>query len=166
MNIALIIIGFFPQLFDEKRSTNGRLRWSRKIKTIQELSDVLQRPYDCISELVDMYLNSYKEKEKLWVKLGLKGRMREKCDKEIFEAIIDFTASSNAVFCIETIVDWLIYSGVLVGDPYQYRINKPGLVSSDNWSFRLPISVEDLIKQPLNKDIKRRVKANNRLVKV
>lgn len=153
-----------PLLFDDKRSRHGRLRWLKKINTVDELQKIIGRPIDQIEEFVGLYLNSYEEKEKLWKLMGLKGKMREKCNKEIIAAIIEFTARSKAVFCVESIVDWLVYAGILKGDPYKYRINKPGTVTDANWSLRLPISLEELVTHPTNKEIKKILTNAERLV--
>lgn len=80
--------------------------------------------------------------------------MRECADTEIAFEAVKLTTGSASVFCIELITDLLYIGGLLEGDPYQYRINRPGTVNVNNWSLTMPISLEELIKDPLCGKIK------------
>ncbi|MDD2703638.1 MAG: hypothetical protein PHC33_06535, partial [Candidatus Omnitrophica bacterium] len=114
----------------------------------------LGRNKDEIKDFIDLYENSYLEKEKLWVRLGLKGTMREKADPEIVTAILRITENSAAVFCIELITDLLYVGGLIQGDSYDFRINFPGTTGSRNWSLVMPVSLEDIIRHPVTRKLK------------
>ena len=150
------------KLFDPHRSRHGRLRWHEDISSVDILLWNLGKKREEVGDFIEMYLNSYREKEKLWKHLGLSGHMREACDPEIVKAALNITLTSRAIFCIETILDWLNLGGIFKGDPYQYRINTPGTTSPINWSLRLPLPLEDLLKHQVCSDIKKLIKSSGR----
>ncbi len=142
------------RLFDFSLSRYGRLRWLKSVDSVDKLVNILGRKKEELKDFIDLYENSYLEKEKLWARLGLKGPMREKADPEIVTAILKITENSSAVFCIELITDLLYVGGLIQGDPYDFRINFPGTTGSGNWSLTMPISLEDLIRHPVTKKLK------------
>ena len=151
------------KLFDAGFSRYGRLRWKNNIGSADELAGIMEKRKEEIADFIDLYENSFQEKEKLWKCLGLNGPMREKQDAEIVRAVIKQNLESNAIFSINTIVDWLYISGVFKGDTYRYRINTPGTVSADNWSLVIPLPLEDLLKDKLNNEIKKMITASGRV---
>ena len=157
------------KLFDWRCSKYGRLRWRDTIDSVEKLMQGLNPrrkgtlPKEHLADFIDMYENTYQEKEKLWRHLKLSGPMREKCAAEIVRAALKVTLDSNAIFSINTIIDWLYLTDIFKGDPYQYRINTPGTISDKNWSLRIPISLEDLLKLKINKDIRRMITASGRI---
>jgi 4-alpha-glucanotransferase len=86
--------------------------------------------------------------------LGCAGGPPEEADSLLLDKITRFTLNSEAVFCINSIVDLLAMADIFSGDPYRYRINTPGTISQKNWSLRLPIGLEQLLKHPLNEQIR------------
>jgi 4-alpha-glucanotransferase len=153
-------------LFDFSRSCHGRLRWQDNIDSVEKLVKGLipqgTVPKEHLSDFIDIYLNTYQEKQKLWKHLDLKGPMREESDSEIVRAALKISLDSNAIFCINTIIDWLYLTDIFKGDPYQYRINTPGTISNKNWSLTIPISLEELLKHPVNKEIRKMIEASGR----
>jgi len=143
------------ELFDASCSCHGRLRWLNSLDSVDKLTWILGKKKEEAGDFIDLYLNSYREKEKLWECLSLNGPMREKCDAEILAAALKIVLKSRSVFCINTIFDWLYLTDILVGDPYQYRINTPGTISAKNWSLRLPIALDDLLKHKAGKEIRK-----------
>ncbi|MGI6636800.1 MAG: 4-alpha-glucanotransferase [Minisyncoccales bacterium] len=81
-------------------------------------------------------------------KNDLNERDMDKAMKEIL--------SAPSIFSIPLIFDWLFFSGDIdrLKAP-KYRINKPGTISDNNWSIMLPFFVEELVKLPGNKKIRR-----------
>ncbi|MBI5124055.1 MAG: 4-alpha-glucanotransferase, partial [Candidatus Omnitrophica bacterium] len=152
------------KLFDLNRSRHGRLRWKEEIDSIDKFTGILGSAREELKDFIELYENSYLEKEKLWKQLKLKGRMREKSDSRIVRAALEVTAMSNSIFCIELIFDLLNLSDICKGDPYLYRVNRPGTVGRENWSLKIPLSLEKLLKHKINKDIKEIVVAGNRTV--
>jgi 4-alpha-glucanotransferase len=155
------------KLFDLARSGHGRLRWLKSVdsveKLIQGLSPKGTVPKEHLLDFIDMYNNSYHEKEKLWKHLGIVGPLREKCDAEIVKAALKISLESSSIFCINTIIDWLYLAGIFKGDPYQYRINTPGTISDKNWSLTIPISLEELLKHRVTGEIRKMIVASGRI---
>jgi 4-alpha-glucanotransferase len=151
------------QLFAASHSGRGRLRWQDSIDSVGKLVSILGKRKEELADFIDMYKNTYQEKEKLWKQLEIKGRKREKCDGQILKAALKITLDSSAIFCINTIIDWLYLAGIFKGDPYQYRINTPGTISPKNWSLAIPISLEELLKHKINKEIRGMVVASGRI---
>ncbi|MEK6727679.1 MAG: 4-alpha-glucanotransferase [Candidatus Omnitrophota bacterium] len=120
-------------------------------------------PKEHLLDFIDLYLNSYQEKEKLWKHLKLSGSMREECDSEIVRAALKITLDSSAIFCINTIIDWLYLADIFKGGPYQYRINTPGTISDKNWSLTIPFPLEELLKHMVNKDIRKMIADSGRI---
>ena len=153
------------ELFDAGRSRHGRLRWRDDVASGEVLLEALGKREEEARDFLEMYENTYREKEKLWKMLGLKGPMREGSDEAIVGAALSITHSSRSIFCIELITDYLLAAGLFKGDPYQYRINKPGTVDKTNWSMTMPAALEELIKNKACKDIKKMISSSGRALK-
>ncbi|MBM3249909.1 MAG: 4-alpha-glucanotransferase [Candidatus Omnitrophica bacterium] len=152
-----------PELFDLSLSRHGRLRWKPDIDSPDKLCWVLGKRREEVADFIEMYLNTYCEKEKLWRLLGLKGPMREKSDKELVQAVLRSVLGSKAAFSVNSVFDLLYLSDILKNDPYQYRINTPGTISPQNWSLTLPLPLEELLKHKLNKEIRSLNSASGRI---
>jgi len=150
-------------LFDPQRSGHGRLRWRDDVNSQDILVWNLGKRKEEVADFADMYLNTFQEKEKLWKHFKLRGSMREGADSKIVAAALKTTLGSSAIFCIETIIDWLSLDGIFKGDPYQYRINTPGIISPKNWSMTLPLSLEELLEHKVCSDIKDLIASSGRV---
>jgi 4-alpha-glucanotransferase len=131
-------------LFDPKRSFHARLRWLDSIDSTDKLAAVLERERGKLWQFIDLYENSYMEKEKLWSGLGMKGKMKESSDKALIKAMMKFNLDTASIFCINLITDVLYLFDAIPGDPYDFRINTPGTVNDKNWSLTMPVSLDDL----------------------
>ncbi len=151
------------KLFNPSFSFHARLRWLKSIDSVDKLVSILGKRKEELIDFIEMYENSYQEKEKLWLRLGINGPMREKCDPEIVRLALKITLQSSSVFSINTIIDYLYLGGILKGDPYQYRINTPGTISSKNWSLAIPIPLEQLLRHKVNKEIRSLITASGRI---
>ena len=152
------------KLFDPKRSGHGRLRWQNIVSTKEIYVGILGKREEELMDFLDMYENTYGEKEKLWAQFKLKGAMREKCDTDIITSALNITLSSRSIFSIELLMDYLYLADVFKGDPYQYRINVPGTIAKTNWSLALPLSLEELLKHKVAGKIEAMVEASDRIV--
>jgi 4-alpha-glucanotransferase len=151
------------KLFDSARSNHARLRWKEEIASVDMLVSILGKRKEEVGDFIDLYENSYLEKEKLWAHLKIKGRMREKSDTEIVRKVLEISLESSSIFCINTVIDWLYLADSFKGDPYQYRTNNPGSIGQDNWSLTIPFSMEELLKLKINKVINSMVAASGRV---
>ncbi len=156
-----------PELFDLVRSCHARLRWREEIDSVDRLIKGLSPqgtvPKERLGIFINLYENTYGEKEKLWKLLEMEGPMREKCDNELFQAILKFNLAASSLFCINTLVDLLYLADLWQGDSYQYRINTPGTIGGHNWSLKLPLSLEELHKHPVTKQIRKLITYSDRL---
>ena len=150
------------RLFDFSRSRHARLRWLEGVSSADILVNILGKKREELADFIDMYKNSCGEKEKLWSRLKLKGKMREEADAEIMAAALKIALDSAAIFSIQTIIDYLGMADILSGDHYQYRINTPGTISDKNWSLVIPIPLEGLLKHNICSKIKTMVTASHR----
>ncbi|MDD4954046.1 MAG: 4-alpha-glucanotransferase [Candidatus Omnitrophica bacterium] len=151
------------KLFDPKRCGHGRLRWLESVDSVDKLVAILEKPKEHVGDFIDLYVNSYCEKEKLWRQLMGKGRMKEASDTRLLKSALKLTLDSLAVCCVNTIVDYLYLGDIFKGDAYAYRMNTPGTTSSVNWSLTIPLSLEELLKHKLNKDIRRLITDSGRI---
>ena len=145
------------KLFDANLSFHGRLRWKKEIDCIDKLLWELGRKREEVGDFIELYETTFGEKEKLWKILDCPGVMTEEASSELLTRMIKFVLSSQAIFCINSIRDYLSMADIFKGDPYQYRINVPGTISPKNWSLRLPISLEELLVHPVNQQIRKMV---------
>ncbi|MDI6758504.1 MAG: 4-alpha-glucanotransferase [Candidatus Omnitrophota bacterium] len=143
------------ELFDLSRSCHGRLRWKNDIDSPDKLLLSLGKRREDVLDFIEMYENTYNEKEKLWRQLLIGSTLREDSNAEIIAAVLKLTLGSNAIFCINTLIDLLYLGDILEDDSFVYRLNTPGIVSDKNWSLTIPISLEDLLRQKINKEIRR-----------
>jgi 4-alpha-glucanotransferase len=150
------------KLFNKEFSRQGRLRWLEEIDSADLLAFNLGKSCDQLHDFIDLYKNSYHEKEKLWKLLGLDGEMRESCDKQIVKAILRYVLQSASVFVINLITDWLYLGDNFKGDAYIYRYNTPGTVNEINWSLVLPVSLEKLLEDDNNTAILAMIKEAER----
>ncbi|MDP3804376.1 MAG: 4-alpha-glucanotransferase, partial [Candidatus Omnitrophota bacterium] len=152
------------RLFDPALSRHGRLRWLKSVDSVDKFVEILGKPREHLRDFIELYENTYLEKEKLWKQLNLKGAMREKSDALIVKAALGITLNSSSVFCIELLNDYLYLADMFKGDPYDYRINRPGTVNKNNWSTIIPISLEGLLKhKQVCRDIKRMIRSSGRI---
>lgn len=150
------------KLFDTSRSAYGRLRWLDSISSSDILVSILGKKKEEVGDFIEFYENSFKEQEKLWKLLGLKGPARDTCDAEIVKKALEITLDSSAVFCINTLIDYLYLTRIFKGDSHQYRINTPGTISEKNWSLTIPISLEELFKHRVTKEIRKMIASSSR----
>lgn len=144
-----------PRLFDPALSTHGRLRWLASVSSVDALVYIIGRNRDELWSFIDLYLNSYQEKEKLWGALGMTGPVSEQSDARLLEAVTARTLSSRSVLFLNLLNDWLYLGGIFPGDTYQYRINTPGTLSGANWSLLVPLPLEKIIEHPVCKLVRR-----------
>jgi len=151
------------KLFEPSLSFRGRLRWKNEINCIDKLLEELGKRKEEVGDFIELYENTFGEKEKLWKLLDCSGEMTEEASAELLARVMKFVLNSRAIFCINSIQDYLSLADIFKGDPYQYRINVPGTISPKNWSLRLPLSLEDMLVHPLNQQIRKMIVDSGRV---
>jgi 4-alpha-glucanotransferase len=145
------------KLFEPSLSFHGRLRWKKEIDSVDKLLWELGKRKEEVGDFIQLYENTFGEKEKLWKFLDCSGEPTEEASVELLARVMKFVLSSRAVFCINSITDYLGLADLFKGDSYQYRINTPGTISPKNWSLRLPLSLEELLAHPVNSQIRKMI---------
>ena len=150
------------KLFDLNFSFHGKLRWKKEIDSVDKLLGELKKNREEVGDFIELYENTYAEKEKLWKILDCPGAMVEEASPELLAKMIKFVLSSQAIFCINFIGDYLSLADIFKGDPDQYRVNLPGTISPKNWSLKLPLSLEEMLAHPINKQIFKMIEESGR----
>jgi len=151
------------KLFDANLSFHGRLRWKKEIDCVDKLLWELGKRPEEVGDFIELYENTFAEKEKLWKLLDCPGQMTEMASFDLLARVIKLILNSRAIFCINSIRDYLGLADIFKNDPYQYRVNLPGTISPKNWSLRLPLSLEELLKHPVNQQIRKMIVDSERV---
>lgn len=149
-------------LFDAKLSMHGRLRWLTSVDSADMLISIFNRSRDQLWQFIDMYENSFMEKEKLWKQMGMKGPMREKASRKLIEQVMKSNLATASVFTINLITDILYFFGAMPGDPYENRLNMPGTIGPSNWSLIMPLSIEEMSDEKYTFVLRTLIKAASR----
>ncbi len=142
-------------LFDVDNSFHGRLRWKKEVNNEKTLLERLKLSENEAKEIVSFYRGSFDEKEKFlsFVKAGQKNL--SSCQPELIENSIKRTSETSSIFAIQLITDWLSLEPSFNTEPWETRINFPGTLNEKNWTLVLPVSLEEMLKIPINKTIKK-----------
>jgi len=151
------------KLFDFYASSHGRLRWRKEIDRIETFTGILNRNENEIKDLVDLYRESYDEKNKFWNYLGLDGACEEMIWPGFIKAALDMAGCTASLFSIQLLQDWLALSDQYKSDPWNFRINFPGTIGSHNWSIVMPCSLEEILALDLQKIIKKMNRESGRI---
>ena len=95
--------------------------------------------------LAGWWQDNYEDRQQLWQFLGGDGEAPTHLEGPLLRRIIQWVAASGSLFAIFMIQDLLGLFGILEGDPSHHRINVPGTVAHTNWSWRCPVTMEDLL---------------------
>ena len=142
------------QLFDLKKSHHGRLRWKNEIADEHALMKALNLPEDQAKDLAKLYRESYGEKEKFWEYLGMKGKVEEDASPEFVRRTLEKVCGTASIFTTQLLQDWFALDEFPECGDWGFRINFPGTLSDKNWSIVMPLSLEEMLKLPINKTIK------------
>ena len=66
---------------------------------------------------------------------------------------LEFIHYVPCIFSINLISEWLFLDNILKKSPSFYRINIPGKKLKRNWTFKIPISLEELLEHKINLQI-------------
>jgi len=85
------------------------------------------------------------ERDQLWQTLGLDGTPPENLDSATHRRILSWVAAGSSLFVIFMLQELLEPFGLLPPPSSGHRINVPGTVHAENWSWRCPVPLEDLL---------------------
>ena len=104
------------------------------------------------------------DKALYWSHAGFPGNAPEELTPTVVRNILSHVFSANSLLCILPVQDYFALSPALSEcEPEEERVNIPGTVGGKNWTYRLPCSVEDLMKNNfLCSEIRKLVDARKR----
>ena len=141
--------GLKAQLFELKNSLHGRLRWRKGIQSIDVLLKSLGLWTEKAGDFINLYQESYGEKDKFLRYLGA-DTAQEICLSELIRKALEKINSSASIYSIQLLQDWMSVDCLDECDLWDFRINFPGTVSDANWSLVMPLSLEDILALPIN----------------
>jgi 4-alpha-glucanotransferase len=136
------------QLFNLKKSLNGRLRWNNKIDSVDKLKLILGLHEYEAQEFIHVYLDTFNEKNKFAEFLNGSSNAPKRCTPAFFKDVLMKINSSSSIFSIQLIQEYLCLDEILLKhmNKWSYRINLPGSSGKKNWSVLLPVSLDSLLK--------------------
>ena len=138
------------KLFDLSNSFHNRLRWKDEIENVSLLSQILGKPEHEIKDFVDLYCGSYQEKRKFWDYLGLPGKPTQTISHKLVKATLEKIGQTISIFSVQMLQDLLSLSEEFHCDAWNFRVNFPGTVRENNWSFVMPFSLEKMQRLKIN----------------
>ena len=148
------------KLFDDAASRYGRLRWRAEIASVSAMLAALHQSEEEVSELVYLYRSSFDEKARFLKYLGL-SPAEDVSAEIIIRRAFEMAHSAASVFSIQLLQDWLSLGGSLTEDPWDYRINFPGMTRNQNWTLMIPLPLEAMMTLEVNTRIREiNLKAN------
>jgi 4-alpha-glucanotransferase len=144
------------KLFDLERSVGGRLRWKDDVDSEEEFLRRLNLRREEARDFIDLHQGTFDERQKFWNYLGLPGEFKEKATQPFVRRALEKVSRSSSIFNIQFIQDWLALLSPLrsLPDCRDLRINVPGTRNERNWTFVLPLSLEEMKKLKINKELK------------
>ena len=143
------------RLFDVEKSAHGKLRWKNGILNKEQLIQILGKPESELKDFVDMYFGTYQEKNKFLNYLGLLDEPAEPSIIQLVRAALEKAAQARSIFSIQLLQDWLSLTPEFECNPWNFRINFPGIVSDSNWSIVIPFSLEKMLTLNTNQVIRK-----------
>lgn len=132
-----------PNLF-EAAAPHGRLHWRLDVDSEEVLLWRLGLSADRAQEFLDLYRATRWERDAYWRFLGLEGPANPEPTPDFVRRVLEKAGESASIFSIQLLQDWLNAGGWMGADPWTDRINLPGSVGPENWSYLSPLSLEDL----------------------
>ena len=99
-----------------------------------------------------------------WSHAHQPGKAPDELTPSVARAVLAHVFSTNSLFCILPVQDYFALSASLSkGSPESERVNIPGTVGGNNWCYRMPCSVDELMEfSSLSSDIRMLVDARKR----
>ncbi|MGC8805488.1 MAG: 4-alpha-glucanotransferase, partial [Candidatus Ratteibacteria bacterium] len=149
LNPESLIEGLF-----EKSTRTDRLRWKKEISE----SNIFEIMGDKTNDFLEIYRDTFYEKENLLSLLGMKECDDVSCLKKVLQSILQ----GSSIFCINLLTDIFCIEPLICSKISPLRINKPGTSGLHNWSFAFEQSLEELIENPVVADLREMVKNSGR----
>lgn len=86
-----------------------------------------------------------KDVQLLYNSLGHEGEAPQTLGAELHEELLRRISTAGSIFVIHLMQELLQPFGLLEGRPEDHRINIPGTVGPHNWTWRMPLTISDLL---------------------
>lgn len=169
-----------PAQITEREYFTRRLKWKNNIDKVYKLISSFDLDYERIRDIIELYLNSFDEKKKFLYfiifednpekKEAVKNKNFKteeemllhtlntdfKVDVGFIKKVLLNICSASSFFSIQLLQDWLCLDEEFLAysKHKSFRINLPGVVDDDNWTVKIPFSLEKLNKLHINRTIK------------
>ncbi len=140
-------------------------RWTRDWDTTGDFKAPEQYRKNAVATLSTHDMNAFSawwefetlpaERELFWQYLGLKGEPTAHASAILLTEALKKVSQSQAIFCIQSLQDWLSLGHLFGKANSEVRINIPGVVSPKNWTLRAPVALEEWGRFPFNEKILR-----------
>jgi 4-alpha-glucanotransferase len=140
-------------------------RWTRDWDTTGDFKAPEQYRKNAVATLTTHDMNAFTawwetetlpaERDRFWSYLGLAGEPTSHASAAFLAEALSKVSRSHAIFCIESIQDWLSLGHIFGKADPQVRINIPGVVSPKNWTLRAPVALEEWGRFPFNDTIRK-----------
>lgn len=151
------------KLFEKENSKKGRLYWKKEIRNTKILLKILNIGKTNGKEFIKLFTESYGEKEQFMKYLNGKAANIRPPSPSLQLKCIERASESDSIFSIQLIQEYLYLSKSIFPkiSAWNYRINSPGTMGWNNWSIRLPLSLEKLLNSPEGSEITKLIKHTN-----
>ena len=140
------------------------LRWEKRWEQDRRLIDPADYPPLSLATLSThdsetlphWWLIDAAERQELFEALGHTGPAPRELEPDLHVQILVHVNSAGSLFSVHPLQEVLAPFRLLPGHPSSHRINVPGVVSPDNWSWRCPVTLDEMAEHgPLSELMKR-----------
>lgn len=150
------------KLFNNNINPAGRVKWRSNL-TEEEVEMLCSEYSDNVKyQVLDLFRAVYYEREKFSKLIDFE--LEEKINSNYIRNTLEKVLEAESIFSVQLLLDWLYLDKSFLSEYSRWtdRINFPGTVSNKNWTWRLPISIEELRNSRVNKEINKLVTISGR----
>lgn len=145
-----------PELFD--LNDCERLRWKRQIHSQSVLINTIGAEYEKIRDIVQIYRETFDEKEKFAAVSGARSINEIDCLRKS----IEFILRTACIFSINLLMDFMCLDSKIAREIGDLRINKPGTTGPHNWTFAFQMPLEEIMESKAILEIRELISDSNR----
>lgn len=152
------------KLFKKYINPAGRVEW-RAIVSPESINEFTSNFSDNVKYyLHELYKSTIRERTDFASLIGYNCMLSDEINVNFIRNCLQTALGASSIFSIQLLMEWLYLDGDILKrfSKWRDRINFPGTVSNLNWTWRLPISLEDMMKSEVIKIIKTLVEQSGR----
>lgn len=155
-SVAILV----EKLFEPAGSSN-RLRWRKEVSNVYLLMQAFGKPFDEIADIAGLYLSSFNEKN-IFADYISASSASGKATVSLIKKNLKKIFSSNSIFSIQLLSEYLFTDGKTLRSMKYHRINSPGTISAHNWSSVIPLSLEEILESGVSDTIRQIAQSSGR----